>query len=73
MLLLSGTRIDTEGFDCNIVNGISAASPFLPRYLVFEHKQCKRDALQQVWEHLESMQYNVTKADGDNTVAVRTK
>jgi hypothetical protein len=66
--------IDTEGFDCNIVNGISSASPFLPRYLVFEHKQCTRDALKQVWEHLEFMQYNVTKAtDGDNVVAVRTK
>ena len=66
--------IDTEGFDCNIVNGISAASPFLPRYLVFEYKQCKPDALQQVFEHLESMQYNVTKAnDGENVVAVRTK
>jgi len=32
--------IDTEGFDCDIVNGIPLSSTYLPEYLVFEHKIC---------------------------------
>ncbi|KAL7535189.1 hypothetical protein ACHAWF_005081, partial [Thalassiosira exigua] len=32
--------IDTEGFDCNIVLGISSNSAFLPPYLIYESHQC---------------------------------
>jgi len=62
--------IDTEGFDCNIVQGMSRTSLFLPHFLVFEHKQCGRKALDDTEKHLASMGYDVIKVDDENTLAV---
>jgi len=59
--------IDTEGFDCAIIEGISPSSSFLPKYLVFEHKICKR---KETFEHLQSMGYSY-HISGENTVAIR--
>merc|ERR1712241_464746 len=53
--------IDTEGFDCNIVNGISFSSPFLPEYLIFETAHCKEESLQMAWDRLEEMGYTLRK------------
>ena len=58
--------IDTEGFDCEIINGISPSSQFLPEYLLFEHKQCK-DAAN---EHLRSMGYSFL-VSSENTLAFK--
>ena len=59
--------IDTEGFDCSIVNGISLSSPYLPKYLVFESKQCEYQAS---LDHLQSMGYE-TSTMGENVVAIK--
>jgi hypothetical protein len=32
--------IDTEGFDCDIIKGISSTSSFVPKFLVFEYQSC---------------------------------
>ena len=58
--------IDTEGFDCEIIKGISPSSQFLPEYLLFEHKQCK-DAAN---EHLRSMGYSFL-VNSENTLAFK--
>jgi FkbM family methyltransferase len=62
--------IDTEGFDCDIILGIDANSSYLPKYLIFEHKNCKKQ-----WEsvelYLKSLGYTVKKVTGDNTFAHR--
>ena len=60
--------IDTEGFDCDIVEGIAASSPHLPKYLVFEHKQCNKKA---AFQHLRSMGYNIHTTI-ENAVAFMT-
>jgi hypothetical protein len=57
--------IDTEGFDCHIVNGISPDSSYLPKFLVFEHKQCHPGDLQTATKHLESMGYTLEKLSED--------
>jgi hypothetical protein len=59
--------IDTEGFDCAIIEGISPSSPFLPKYLVFEHKTCNR---KETFEHLQNMGYSY-RTSSENTVAIR--
>jgi len=51
--------IDTEGLDCDIVNGISPSSQFLPEYLLFEHKQCKNRLQHAAFHHLKTMGYNL--------------
>jgi len=61
--------IDTEGFDCDIVQGIAPSSLYLPEYLLFEHKQCKKTP---AYEHLRGMGYNTRIAE-ENTVASKTK
>ena len=58
--------VDTEGFDCDLVEGISPESPFLPKYLVFEHTHCN-DAPTN--KHLHGMGYNTSKFS-ENTVAI---
>ena len=60
--------IDTEGFDCNIIKGIS--SPYLPKYLVYEHKSCDRADYQEAIEHLKSMGYDLLQS-GENMLAAR--
>ena len=62
--------IDTEGFDCNIIQGISASSPYLPKYLVYEHKSCDRADYLKAMEHLKSMGYDLLKSS-ENMLAVR--
>mmetsp|Transcript_11576 Transcript_11576/g.21648 ORF Transcript_11576/g.21648 Transcript_11576/m.21648 type:complete len:421 (-) Transcript_11576:248-1510(-) len=57
--------IDTELFDCEIINGIDPSSPFLPKYLLFEHKCDHRET----YRHLEAMGYSLYRSV-DNTVAV---
>jgi FkbM family methyltransferase len=62
--------IDTEGFDCKIVLGMSNTSDYLPPFLVYEHKQCGDDKWPAV-EHLHSMNYTVTQVDAENTFAYK--
>ena len=50
--------IDTEGFDCHIVNGIAKDSPYLPQFLVFEQKQCRSEKAATL-AHLQSMGYEI--------------
>lgn len=50
--------VDTEGFDCNVVEGISPQSHFLPKYLVFEHMHCNAT---QTEKHLHEMGYTTYK------------
>lgn len=51
--------IDTEGFDCPIVNGIATETSFLPHFLVFEDKQCQRKDREKAKAHLSDMGYSV--------------
>jgi hypothetical protein len=62
--------IDTEGFDCHIVNGIAANSSYLPQFLIFEQMHCERKDYQAAMEHLQSMGYT-TYPVNENTVAHR--
>jgi len=64
--------IDTEGFDCDIILGMSPQSPFLPEYLVFENHQCGKNKLQETNSFLERLGYRVTKIHGSqNSVAIK--
>jgi hypothetical protein len=56
--------IDTEGFDCKIVQSIPPASPYLPKFLIFENKQCKK-ALAKTYDHLTSLGYYSRQGNGD--------
>mmetsp|Transcript_131 Transcript_131/g.247 ORF Transcript_131/g.247 Transcript_131/m.247 type:complete len:174 (+) Transcript_131:52-573(+) len=63
--------VDTEGFDCNVVEGISPDSPFLPKFIVFEHIHCNYAPTN---KHLHDMGYNTVKKsckDCQNTIAIR--
>jgi hypothetical protein len=60
--------IDTELFDCDIINGIDPSSAYLPKYLLFEHK-CDH---QETYRHLEAMGYSLYRS-ADNTVAILEK
>jgi hypothetical protein len=62
--------IDTEGFDCNIILGIDANSSYLPKYLLFEHKNCNKQ-WKSVELYLKSLGYTVKKVNGENTFASR--
>lgn len=64
--------IDTEGFDCDIVKGISLNSTRLPKFLVFEIKQCRRK-YKEAKEHLESLGYTIVLAGKENAVGVLKK
>lgn len=61
--------IDTEGFDCDIVNGISPTSSYLPKYLIFEIKQCRSKYKETSKNHLESMGYETFETK-ENAVAI---
>jgi hypothetical protein len=64
--------IDTEGFDCDIVQGISFDSKYLPKFLVFEVKQCREKYTKETKGHLEKLGYTLTQDDGrvENIVGV---
>lgn len=64
--------IDTEGFDCDIVQGISLDSKYLPKFLVFEVKQCREKYTKETKGHLEKLGYTLTQDDGrvENIVGV---
>lgn len=64
--------IDTEGYDCHIVNGISSESDYLPFYIIFESKQCSPSGLTEAKEHLEHMGYTVLDERQENTIAARS-
>lgn len=61
--------IDTEGFDCHIVNGISAESIYVPGFLLYEHKSCKRDDKQLTLSHLARMGFAARSVGDENTLA----
>lgn len=64
--------IDTEGFDCNIILGISNSSNYLPPYLIFEERQCgvKR---QPTFDYLGEMCYGVHAIPStQNAIAVHS-
>ena len=64
--------IDTEGFDCKILCGISKTSPFWPPFLIYEHTQCSKPAKKQTRQRLMDMGYRLYKIPkGQNTVAIR--
>ena len=64
--------IDTEGFDCNIVLGISNSSKYLPPYLIFEVHQCG-DKKQPAFEYLRELGYIVKKVKStQNAIAIRS-
>ena len=65
--------IDTEGFDCKIILGIGKDSPFLPQFMIFEHKGCPKEDLNRALPYLQSLGYTVQQADGDNMVAWKSK
>lgn len=52
--------IDTEGFDCEVVEGMSPDSIYLPKYLIFEHMHCEYEP---AVNHLQGMGYYPTKHD----------
>lgn len=58
--------VDTEGFDCNVVEGMGPQSLFLPQYLIFEHIHCNSGP---TTKHLNGIGY-VTKKTSENIVAV---
>jgi len=66
--------IDTEGFDCDIILGISEESAYLPLFMVFESHQCGRPKLRKTIAYLEKLGYQVQKANGtQNTIAIRQR
>mmetsp|Transcript_21043 Transcript_21043/g.42133 ORF Transcript_21043/g.42133 Transcript_21043/m.42133 type:complete len:351 (+) Transcript_21043:87-1139(+) len=60
--------IDTEGFDCDIVNGMPLSSMYLPEYLVFEHKICGIPE-----EHLSAMDYDIMVPYGTENIVLARK
>ena len=65
--------IDTEGFDCDIINGISPTSPYLPAFLLFESKSCHlgSSGLINTNNHLKSLGYDIYQTGPDNTIAIK--
>jgi hypothetical protein len=64
--------IDTEGFDCKIVKGISPSSYLLPEYLIYEHSSCGAESRSAAVEHLSNMGYRLHQSSFQNTVAVKS-
>jgi hypothetical protein len=60
--------IDTEGFDCPILQGIAPESKFRPKFILFEHKQC-RERQGPTFRHLQNLGYHVETAGRENSVA----
>jgi hypothetical protein len=63
-------HIDTEGYDCRIVAGMSPDSPYQPKFLLFKHKQLGE--FYAATAQLASMGYNVGQVDPELTVAFKT-
>jgi len=63
--------IDTEAFDCKIINGIDRNSPFLPKYLIYESAWCGRVTATETMKYLTSLGYQVKKTKNtQNTMAI---
>ena len=77
--------IDTEGYDCNIVMGISKDSMYWPKYLIFESHQCRNRrknnkkgggggtvsySREETEDYLRSIGYTIARG-GQNTLGVR--
>ncbi|GFH58521.1 hypothetical protein CTEN210_14997 [Chaetoceros tenuissimus] len=65
------TLIDTEGYDCDIVLGISPDSKYLPKFIVFEVKNCI-NKWNDVQSHLEGIGYDLMKMD-ENAIGILRK
>jgi hypothetical protein len=63
--------IDTEGFDCKIIKGISPSSKFLPEFLIFENMNCKKEEISEAEVHLIKMGYQIFH-HVENTVAIKS-
>lgn len=63
--------IDTEGFDCDIILGISSTSSYWPKYLIYEHVNCARGKRQQTEAYLTQLGYTLTGMDTQNTFAYK--
>jgi FkbM family methyltransferase len=61
--------IDTEGFDCDIILGISPESQYLPMFLIYEHHQCGSHKQEATNTYLQTLGYKVIPTKGQNTVA----
>lgn len=61
--------IDTEGFDCSIINSISSSSPYLPKHLVFENL-CDTNELNVSEKRVKDLGY-ILQRKGKNHYAVR--
>jgi hypothetical protein len=63
--------IDTEGFDCKIINGIDMKSSYRPQYIIFEKKHCNKRDFEESIKHLEEMGYFVESLPKrDNDIAI---
>mmetsp|Transcript_18351 Transcript_18351/g.25247 ORF Transcript_18351/g.25247 Transcript_18351/m.25247 type:complete len:368 (-) Transcript_18351:129-1232(-) len=65
--------IDTEGFDCPIILGISKLSNYLPPYLIFEESQCG-DKRQPTFDYLGELCYGFVQKiqSTQNAIAIRS-
>lgn len=63
--------IDTEGFDCKIIEGIAVNSPYWPQFLVYEHKHCGEEGKKAAQEKLQKIGYQLTAVSKENTLAVK--
>lgn len=66
--------IDTEGYDCNIIKGISPESEFLPNYFIYENANCRGGGAEiaGAQKYLEeTLGYAVFDMEGQNAVAVK--
>jgi len=63
--------IDTESFDCKIINGIDRNSPYLPKYLIYETIQCEGVTAAETMKYLTSLGYQVKKIKNtQNSMAI---
>lgn len=63
--------IDTEGLDCDIIQGLHSSSA-LPPFLLYEHKHCGRQGNELAREHLEGLGYTVNHFNGENALATQS-
>lgn len=56
--------IDTDGFDCKIINGMDLKTLYKPKYIIFEKYHCDKKDVGLSLKHLESMGYFVESRPG---------
>uniref|UniRef100_A0A7S4UXG1 Uncharacterized protein n=1 Tax=Ditylum brightwellii TaxID=49249 RepID=A0A7S4UXG1_9STRA len=61
--------LDTEMLDCDIIKGISPSSTFIPKYLVFEHKQCDYKGASEYLEN--NFGFDLSPPINDNIIGVK--